>query len=485
MTEYLQTAWPILLALVERGIAIGAGLHVLLNKRDSRATISWVGLIWLAPVIGSLLYFVLGINRIARKGTKLQNHIDAMFQRLNKHQALEQERVAVETLEELAQYRPLKELVGRLTSRPLTYGNHVIPLFNGDEAYPVMLAAIASAQKSISLVTYIFDYDATGREFVEALVAAHHRGVKVRVLIDGVGSRYSRPNTLKLLRRHGVPSAAFLPTFAPGGFAYANLRNHRKIMVIDGCTGFTGGMNIREGCRVERATKHLVQDMHFKIAGPVVAHLQKTFLADWAFAAGELLDGDEWLLQDYAPAGLTFARGVPEGPDEDSEKLVYTMIEAINIARKRIVVTTPYFLPEQFMLYAIGAAAMRGVEVEFVVPEKNNLRFVQWASSSSLYSVLEMGCRVFLSPPPFDHSKLMLVDDAWVLFGSTNWDPRSFHLNFEFNVECYDTELNRRLTKIIDMKIAHCREITLETLEKRSFPVKVRDGLARLLTPYL
>ncbi len=480
--EYI---WPVLLALTERGIAIVAALHVLLNKRDTRATIAWTGLIWLTPFFGSLLYYLIGINRISRKGTKLQQRIDEVFSKLRTNQIQEnQVRVAAQ-MQKFAHYAPLQKLVGVLTGRGLLDGNHVVPLFNGDEAYPVMLEAISNAQHSISLVTYIFDNDATGREFIDAFAAALRRGVQVRVLIDDVGSRYTRPSGLKKLRQAGITARAFLPNLAPGGFAYTNLRNHRKIMVIDGLNGFTGGMNIRDRCRLERAKKNLVQDMHFNLAGPIASHLQKTFLADWAFATGELLEGEEWLPERFMSFGSTLARGVPEGPDEDSEKLVFTILGAINIAQHRIVVMTPYFLPEQFMIYALGAASKRGVQVDFVIPETNNLRFVQWASIASQWGVLEHGCRVFLSPPPFDHSKLMLVDDAWVLFGSSNWDPRSFRLNFEFNVECYDVDLNRRLTKFVDMKIAHSTEMTLEILQGRSFPIKVRDGLARLLTPYL
>jgi cardiolipin synthase len=176
---------------------------------------------------------------------------------------------------------------------------------------------------------------------------------------------------------------------------------------------------------------------------------------------------------------------VADGPDEDFEKLRWTILGALSIARYSVQIMTPYFLPDSAVISALNLAALRGVQVDIVLPAKSNLRFVDWASRAMWWQVLEHGCRIWLTPPPFDHSKLMLVDGCWVLLGSANWDARSLRLNFEFNLECYDVELCRRLEKIIETKRHDARQVTLEQVDGRSIPARLRDGIARLLTPYL
>jgi cardiolipin synthase len=176
---------------------------------------------------------------------------------------------------------------------------------------------------------------------------------------------------------------------------------------------------------------------------------------------------------------------VPEGPDEDSDHLRLTILGAISVAQQSVTVFTPYFLPDAPIIKALNVAALRGVSVRIVLPEENNIKLVQWAATAQLWQVLQRGCRVFYSPPPFDHTKLMLVDNGWSLVGSTNWDPRSLRLNFEFNVECYSMELNRELTEFTEAKIAMAREITLEEVDARSITIRLRDGVARLFSPYL
>jgi cardiolipin synthase len=248
--------------------------------------------------------------------------------------------------------------------------------------------------------------------------------------------------------------------------------------------GFTGGLNISEANSLENKPRHPVQDLHFCITGPVVAHLQATFAEDWAFCTGKLLKGEPWdsTVQQEGPV---LARGISDGPDDDFEKLRLTILGAIACARSSVLVVTPYFLPDASLLTALSVAAMRGVQIDIVLPEKNNLALVQWASTALLWQVLEHGCRVWLSPPPFDHSKLMLVDGLWTLLGSANWDPRSLRLNFEFNVECYDRELATALTDSVRARMEQSRPISLADVDGRSLSIKLRDGVARLFSPYL
>lgn len=474
--------WPPLIGILGLLAALLASGHAVLYKRDVRAAAGWVGVIWLVPVVGSILYFLLGVNRIRRRASALS--------RERPRPALPE---SVAPIPVTAIERSLGEAdhlgaVARITDvvlrRAVEPGNSVRPLIDGDEAYPEMLAAIERAGGSVSLSTYIFDNDVAGRRFVEALAAAVRRGVEVRVLIDAVGVRYTFPPVDRLLRRENVRSARFLPSFLPAWLPYLNLRNHRKLLVVDGRIGFTGGMNIREGCLLRENPAHPVRDLHFRVDGPVVRHLQEVFAEDWAFTTGEVLNGPRWF-PDLEPRGGVLARGIVDGPDEDFETLRWTLLAAITAARRSVLLLTPYFLPDAALITALNLAAMRGVRVDIVLPQKGNLALVQWASTAQLWQVLERGCRVHLTPPPFDHSKLLIVDGAWSLIGSANWDPRSLRLNFEFDLECYDEALAAELERIAAEKIASARTITLADVDGRPLPVRLRDGVARLLSPYL
>jgi cardiolipin synthase A/B len=263
-----------------------------------------------------------------------------------------------------------------------------------------------------------------------------------------------------------------------------NLRTHRKILVADGRVGFTGGMNIRVGHWRCRQPKHPVQDIQFRVEGPVVAQLQEAFADDWLFTTREVLQGESWF-PGLDPVGPVLARGIPDGPDEDLDKLRWALLGALSAARTSVLIQTPYFLPDTSLISALNLAALRGARVDIVLPDRNNLPFVHWASRAHWWQVLEHGCRIWLAPPPFDHSKLMVVDNGWSLVGSANWDPRSLRLNFEFNLECYDTALAERLTTVVHQKLKDAREVTLRDVDSRSLPARLRDGIARLLTPYL
>ena len=220
------------------------------------------------------------------------------------------------------------------------------------------------------------------------------------------------------------------------------------------------------------------------MTGPVVSQLQEVFADDWQFTTGESLRGEAWFAKPEK-TGSVLARGVTDGPDEDFEKLRWTILGALSIARYSVRIVTPYFLPDPAVVSALNLAAMRGVRVDIFLPARNNLPFVQWASQALWWQVLEHGCRIWLTPPPFDHSKLMLVDGCWSLVGSANWDPRSLRLNFEFNLECYDADLAHRLDLLVLEKQKISRQVTLAEVDSRSLPIRLRDGVARLLTPYL
>ena len=476
--EIIVRFWPHLIAGLHLLAAGVASAHALLHKRDVRAATLWLGFIWLMPVLGSLLYFMLGINRIRRRAIALGVHNP--LSRPGPVNYGEPEPEGARHLEMLAR------TVGRVVALPLTPGNRLHPLVNGDEAFPAMLAAIASAQKSVSLVTYIFDNDACGRQFVATLRDATQRGVAVRVLVDAAGLRYSWPSILSQLRHAQVPAARFLPSslFVPWRVATINLRNHRKIMVVDGRTAFTGGMNLRQDNLLKTHPRRPVRDLQFRVEGPIVTRLQEAFANDWEFTTGESLEGGRWY-PDLAEAGDVTARVITDGPDGDFDKLRWTLLAALAEAQTSIQILTPYFLPDRALVAGLNLAALRGVRVDIILPVKNNLPFVQWASRAMWWQVLQRGCHLWLTPPPFDHSKLMVVDEHWVLLGSANWDTRSLRLNFELNVESYGRDFALTMKNIIAQKLAGAHEVTLAEVDGRTIPAKLRDAIARLFSPFL
>jgi len=473
----LYRFWPHLTVICVLAALLASG-HALLHKRDPRAAALWIGIVWLVPGLGPLLYFTLGINRIRRHAASLGVH--------NATNRPIPENFGEPAQVEAEHLRMLSRVVTRVVAQPLMPGNTIEPLINGDEAFPAMLAAIESAEKSISLCTYIFDNDASGRQFVSALGRAVKRGVQVRVLVDAAGARYSWPSILHKLRQEKISCARFLPSsiFAPWKVATINLRNHRKILAVDGRIAFSGGINIRQGNLLAENPRRPIQDLHFRFQGPAVVQLQEAFLNDWAFTTGELLDDKEWF-PEPVESGEVVARVIMDGPDADFEKLRWTLLAALAEAQTSVQIVTPYFLPDAAIITALNLAALRGVRVDVVLPAKNNLPFVHWASRAMWWQVLERGCHIWLTPPPFDHSKLMIVDNHWVLIGSANWDMRSLRLNFELNVECYGRDFALQMGKIVDRKLKGAREVMLEQVDKRPLAIKLLDATTRLFAPFL
>jgi cardiolipin synthase len=476
--DKISQFWPHLAAGFDFLAALLASIHALLHKRDSRAATLWLGLVWFLPLLGPILYLALGVNRIRRRALTLAVH--NTFSRPIPDNLGEPQHEGAEHLKMLAR------TVSRVVAQPLTDGNSIEPLVNGDTAFPAMLAAIESAKKSISLCTYIFDNDASGQKFVAALARAVARSVAVRVLIDAAGTRYSWPPITHKLHHAKIPFAKFLPSslLTPWRVATINLRNHRKSLIVDGIIAFAGGMNIRHGNVLADQPRSPVQDLHFQVVGPVVAQLQEAFANDWAFTTGEVLDGGLWF-PELKASGNVIARAIPDGPDTDFDKARWTLLAALGEAQSSVTILTPYLLPDNAIITALNLASLRGVRVDIILPAKNNLPFVHWASRAMWWQLLERGCHIWLTPPPFDHSKLMIVDGHWVLLGSANWDARSLRLNFELNVECYGRDFAQEMEKVVANKLRGAHEVTQAEVDKRSLPVKLLDAIARLFSPFL
>lgn len=454
------------------GLSVLVTAHVLLRKREVGAAIGWIGLAWLSPFLGSGLYFVFGINRVRQRARTLGHPRRLAADR----DAAAPQHGASSVL------AAIDRTAHRVSRRKAMSGNAVLPLANGDAAYPRMLAAIEAAAESITLSSYILRDDAAGAPFLDALIDAHRRGVRVAVLIDGVGGGYFVSPAYRRLRRGGVPAARFLHSPLPWNMPFLNLRSHKKILVVDGRVGFTGGLNIGRENLLRSRPAEPVRDTHFEFRGPVVAQLAAAFAADWHFATGGNPPAPDHGPPVAGPGGAA-ARVVTSGPDQDLEKIELIVLQAITCAREAILIMTPYFLPDERLVSALSLAAMRGVEVDIVVPERSNHRPVDWAMRAHVGPLLAAGCRIRLGPPPFNHSKLMVVDGAWSLVGSSNWDMRSFRLNFELDVELYDPATAAVIAGLI--RAGFGRRLNASALAHRPLPIRLRDAAVRLAMPYI
>lgn len=463
-------------AVVLAGFAFSVALSVhALSKRHQRNTVAWLALIWTSPVIGWLSYVLLGINRVQRRAQRLSDRAPASV-----GPPLPDDADVAPQHEHLVR---LARASGAITGKPLLAGNHFEPLRNGDEAYPAMLAAIHAAQTSVALLTYILDDDRAGEPVLDALIAAHRRGVAVRVLIDGIGARRASKG-LRRLKRAGVPHRSFLWSWLPWKMALINLRNHRKLLVVDGETAFTGGINIRQAYLHRDNPGPLACDLHFRARGPIVRELQRQFALDWAFEGGDTLSGPTWF-PELLPVGSSLARVLPDGPDEDLLKIQRVLFQAVTLAKSEVLVFTPYLLPDEALTAALEAAAQRGVDVRLVLPATNEPALMNPLTVEDLGPSLAHGVKLGFKQGPFEHTKLALVDGAWVLLGSSNWDPRSLRLNFELCVEVYDSELATQTREVMQPVLDAVRWVRPEDLDQRTRLAVLGTRVLRLFKPYL
>ena len=450
-------------------VAVAAGIHVALYKRDSRAALGWLGLIVLFPYAGALLYLMFGVNRVHRKARRISLQI-----------APEGGKQTPEIY--VGQEAKISHVGYRVSGQSLVAGVHVKTFYNGEQAYPPMLAAIDAADRELLLSSYIFDNDQTGQVFVERLAAARDRGVQVRILVDDVGIRYSFPTILREFRRFDLTYRRFMPLrLLPPSFSI-NLRTHRKLLIADRTIGFAGGMNIGSRQLIDGDSPHRASDLHFRFDGPVVKDFVTLFAEDWEFCGGGALAGFEGQCN---TDGAARCRLISDGPDESLDSLILLIMGVISRAEKRVRIMTPYFLPEQKLTGSLQAAALSGVDIQVMIPQKNNWPLVQWALQPNMSALLESGITILQRPPPFAHSKCLLVDDDYALVGSSNLDPRSLRLNFELGIEVFDRAINRELSAHFDAAARDCIPFTRDLLDRRGVFPRLRDSAAAMFAPYL
>lgn len=486
MIAVLTHYWPHILAVLSVFMGAIAAIHATMTKDEVRTALGWVGVIVLSPIVGAIVYTLAGVNRIRRTTLSIQRAATGNVAPYHlSHFDTTNEVVGAHFGKNFAAMKILGDAVSRYD---FTSSNHVTMLETGDEAYGKMLAAIDSAKRSILLETYIFDRDAIGLRFADALGRAVARGVAVRVLLDAVGARYSFPSIVKTLREKGVPVDVFNGNIIVGlRLPYANLRTHRKILIVDGGIAFTGGMNIRAGFARSVAGDHVSLDTHFCLEGPAVADLFHIASEDWLFAAGELLTGDAWSIAapQNPPGEDVLVRIVGSGPDKNIETNHRMMMGAFSVAEEHILITTPYLLPDRELISALVTAARRGVAVDIVVPGVNNLKLVDRAMSAQFDQLLKDGCRIWRAGGSFNHSKLMVIDGCWSYVGSSNIDPRSLRLNFEVDMEILDKGFAQQVEGRIRAMLESSAPVDLEALKSRPFAKRLLDRIIWLGSPYL
>lgn len=482
LSVFVAEYWPHVVVFVTTVASLVAAVHAAMTKQDVRAAIGWVAVVLFSPVFGVLFYLVAGVNRV--RYTKVGQLRDQSDPLLHRRPTISDVDVSVMTLPRFA---AMKVLGDRISQFALTAGNRVTPLDGGDATYTAMLAAIRGARSSIALGSYIFDNDAAGRAMADALIEAQGRGVTVRVLIDSIGAKYSRPAITWRLGRGKVRTALFMSSPLGLRLPYANLRSHRKVLIVDGHTAFSGGMNIRAGFTTEGARGEPARDAHFQVEGPVVAQLMTVFAHDWEFTTGESLRSETWFpvgLPAFFDDGLP-VRAVASGPDRNIGTTHDMILGALSVAQERVCIQSPYFLPDQAQIAALTIAARRGVQVDVVIPGANNLHLVDYAMTAQLDQLVGKGVRVWRSAGPFDHAKLMAVDGLWSYVGSSNLDPRSMRLNFELDLEIYGRSVAHWIVDRIERNMANATEETPASLAARPFATRLRNRLIWLASPYL
>ncbi|MGH7995569.1 MAG: cardiolipin synthase [Opitutaceae bacterium] len=447
------------------------------RSRRPLAALSWILVLLAIPLGGLLAWWLLGrthLQRPARKRKRTRRRMDAEHPELPPHPQ-EVPQIFREVLP-FALQGDQRRTQGVF---PPAEATGVQVFADGAEAYAAFEAAIAQARTEIRALYYIWQPDETGRRIAAALAARARAGVAVRILVDEVGSRGFLRLLAKPLRAAGAEVAGFLPaSFRPWAPTF-NFRNHRKLLLVDGRWAFTGGMNI--GREYERDWS----DQCIRLSGPALRSLDEVFQEDWFFATNRSLDDLPGHEEPGPPHPRAVCVVIASGPDRMERRVHDGFFMAIMSARRRIWLTTPYFVPDASVLDALRAAAMRGVDVRILAPRRNDVRLVTLASRSCYEPLLQAGVRVFEYLPRFQHTKNLLVDDELAVIGSANVDTRSFRLNFELACFLASRELNRTFGALFEEGLSRSQEVRPAELSQRSLFEKCLESAANLLSPLL
>ena len=472
-------SWFNVIFLIYQVIAIVTVIHVIMDNRQPAKTMAWALVIWFIPVVGIVFYLFFGIN------TRKERHVsERSMNQLTKRSMLEF--AEQQNLRLPDKHKPLIDLfINQNLSLPFK-DNKVEIYTDGYQFFPALLSAIHEARNHVHIDMYIFAEDALGYLVADALIAKAREGVEVRVIYDDVGCWNVSHRFFERMREEGIEVVSFLPVRFPSFTSKVNYRNHRKIVVIDGSVGFIGGMNI--ALRYVKGTGTMPwRDTMIRVSGGGVYALQRAFLMDWYFVDRTLLSDRKYYpsaLRDEVSANNCLAQVVTSGPVTPYPEIMQGFVRVILGARRYLFLETPYFLPNDSVLFALKTAALAGVDVRVLCPRFSDARFVEWASRSYLREVYEAGVKVSLYKTGFLHSKLMVCDDAISTCGSTNLDFRSFENNFEANIFFYDEGMALRMKKVFldDEK----QSVLLKDVPGRvssGFFVRLWESVTRMLSP--
>lgn len=451
--------------------------RVVLARRESAATLSWILFLLLLPFLGAFLYWIFGERRLRRFVRNRRTSADA----LDRAGRPEAQMDPGDDLLVREQDRELSSIVTRLCGSAPTGGNAIAQFADPDAATERMLQIIDAAKSTIHFEVYQFKSDESGVIFRDHLVAAARRGVKVRLLFDDLGTLWTPKRFFSVLREAGADVAVFLPVSPMRGLYQANLRNHRKILIVDGVAGFTGGLNVGDEYGGPRKRKFGPwRDTHLEIRGPGVAALQEVFVEDWFFVTGEEIPA-QLAFPPLKRQGNETVHVVPSGPDSDWESIHHAIFTMITLAERHVYLTTPYFIPDRSMLVALQTAALRGVDVRLLLPERSDHAIVCAAGRYHYPELLQAGVRIFQYTQGMLHSKTVEVDGRWSTIGSANLDLRSFRLNFEMNIVVYGMESAGVLESTFINDLTKAREITSNDVARWTVGMRLRTNSARLL----
>lgn len=465
----------LIISLLSISTVVVVSVWIILEKRRPSSTLAWILALVFLPYIGLLMYLVLGRRRLRHTRRSIR-------QRKAFRGTLPGAASALEPRE-----HALIQMAARFADEPVTAGNRVRILKDATEAYPALFDAIGHARAYILVEYYIVQVDSAGERLRHALIEAARRGVRVYFLFDSVGSWNIDDGWLAPMREAGCECCAFLPLHLTPIRLRWNFRNHRKLVVVDGRVGLTGGINIGEEYEGKNPDFGHWRDMHLEVHGPAVRSLERIFHDDWHLATGQVIEraGHFPDLLAEGSMGRDLVQVLPSGPDREWETIHLQMFVAISTARTRCYVTTPYFVPDEPIRVALITAAMRGVDVRLLLPCKSDLPFVRYAGRSYVEELLRAGVRIFEYDAGVLHAKTMVVDTSYGTVGSANMDIRSFRLNFEVNVFVYGREFAERLERVFEEDCAVSTELELESFLRRPRREKVIESFARVCSPLL
>jgi cardiolipin synthase len=474
-------------ALIGWGIRLVMLTVVLRRQLAPGASVAWLGIVFLHPYIGLVLYMLVGESRLGPRRMERHRQIVAQFRDPKKHTAREAHQIRPDAP---AAYQPMVLQAEKISGLPVLAGNQLEFLPETAAFVQRLVAEIAAAKSSADLLYYIISNDSTGTAVADALIAATQRGVKCRVLADAMASRtfFHHAGLAPRLTQAGVEVAAALPVnLIRRRFARMDLRNHRKLAVIDGRIAFAGSHNLVNADYGGRRGNPWV-DVTARFTGPIVGELASIFAEDWAFETGQEIeipypereDGQS----DGAKDGI-LAQVVPTGPTLPDLTYRRLLLAAIQSSRKQLILTTPYFVPDEPALLSLMMAADRGVDVNLILPQTADHFFAAAAGRAHYLALLRSGVKIHLYQPGLIHAKTTTVDDAFALFGSANLDVRSFSLNFELSVLLYGQEITERLRSLQQVYLSHSRTLELSDWEKRRVVGQYADSAVSLLSPLL